>query len=176
MPAPDSLVQGLMAPSSVESPAWRAILWGTVLAGTLDICAAMISVQLRGIPAIQAVKGVAAGWLGRDAFRGGGGVIALGFLSHYAIMAVIMALFYWASRSWPLLTKHWLWTGLAYGVVVYVVMAFVVVPLSAFPRSGPPSLPNILQNLAIMIVCVGLPIAYVARRFASAALIAADAR
>jgi hypothetical protein len=176
MPAPDTLLQGLIAPSHGNPPAWRAILWGTLLAGTLDICAAMISVQLRGIPAIQAVKGVAAGWLGRDAFRGGEGVVALGFLSHYAIMAVIVALFYAASRSLPVLTKYWVWAGVAYGAAVYAVMSLIVVPLSAFPRSGAPSLANVLQNLAIMIVCVGLPIAYVARRFAAAALIAADAK
>jgi hypothetical protein len=52
----------------------------------------------------------------------------------------------------------------------------IVVPLSAFPRSGPPSLPNVLQNLAIMIVCVGLPIAYVTRRFAAAAVMGAASR
>ena len=71
MPAPDTLLQGLIEPQASQTPVWRPLLWGTLLAGTLDICAAMISVKLRGIPAIQAVKGVAAGWLGRDAFRGG---------------------------------------------------------------------------------------------------------
>jgi hypothetical protein len=175
MPAPDTLLQALVETEVAQTPAWRPILWGTLLAGTLDICAAMISVQLRGIPAIQAVKGVAAGWLGRDAFRGGEGVVALGLISHYAIMAVIVALFYLASRSLPVLTKHWAWAGVAYGAAVYLVMSMIVVPLSAFPRSGPPSLPNVLQNLAIMIVCVGLPIAYVTRRFAAAATVAAAA-
>ena len=152
----------------------RVILWGTLIAGALDICAAMLSVQLRGIPAIQAVKGVAAGWLGREAFRGGLPVIALGFLSHFLIMSVVVLVFYFASRSLPALTKHWIPAGIAYGAAVYVVMSFIVVPLSAFPRSGPPSLANILQNLLIMIVCVGLPIAFITRRFASTALIAAE--
>lgn len=127
----------------------------------------MISVHLRGIPAIQAVKGVAAGWLGASAFRGGAGVIAIGLLSHYFIMSVIALLFYAASRSSPALTKYWIAAGAAYGVVVYVVMTHIVVPLSAFPtRPGPAPVAAIITNLAIMVLCVGLPIAFITRRLA----------
>lgn len=158
---------GVTAPTQIANAGLRTVLWATLAAGTLDMCAAMISVQLRGIPAIQAVKGVAAGWLGASAFRGGAGVIALGFASHYFIMGVIALLFYAASRSLPALTKYWIAAGLAYGVAVYVVMSYVVVPLSAFPtRPGPTPIANVITNLAFMIVCVGLPIAFITRRFA----------
>lgn len=53
---------GVTAPTQIANAGLRTVLWATLAAGTLDICAAMISVQLRGIPAIQAVKGVAAGY------------------------------------------------------------------------------------------------------------------
>lgn len=166
------VASSMASPLHAAGGALRTVLWATLAAGTLDICAAMISVQLRGIPAIQAVKGVAAGWLGASAFRGGAGVIALGLASHYFIMGVIALLFYAASRSLPALTKYWIAAGLAYGVAVYVVMSHVVVPLSAFPtRPGPTPIANVIVNLAIMIVCVGLPIAFITRRFSSAAFI-----
>lgn len=171
------MTTGIVASSAAASAggAARTVLWATLAAGTLDICAAMLSVQLRGIPAIQAVKGVAAGWLGASAFRGGAGVIALGFASHYLIMSVIALSFYAASRSLPALTKYWIAAGVAYGVAVYVVMTHVVVPLSAFPtRPGPTPLANVITNLVIMIVCVGLPIAFITRRFLSAASIAGE--
>ncbi len=143
----------------------RLLAWATLAAGTLDICAAMVSVRLRGIPALQAVKGVAAGWLGPDAFRGGAGVVALGFLTHYAIMSVIVLVFYLGSRSAPALLRYWAIAGVAYGVGVYLVMTFIVVPLSAFPYRGPPAPAALIPQLLIHIVCVGLPIAYITRRF-----------
>ncbi|MGH8178526.1 MAG: hypothetical protein ACREV5_19895 [Steroidobacter sp.] len=150
------------------------LLWGTLIAGALDIAAAMVSVQLRGIPALQAVKGVAAGWLGADAFRGGAAVVALGFLSHFLIMSVIVFAFYFASRSASALTKHWVWSGLAYGAAVYLVMTFIVVPASAFPGSVARTPASFLQGVLVHMVCVGAPIAFITRRFASAAPFAGE--
>jgi hypothetical protein len=146
----------------------RTLWWGTLVAGATDILAAMISVQLRGIPALQAVKGVAAGWLGRDAFRGGAPVVALGFLTHFLIMAAIVCAFYFASRWLPGLVKHWLWTGPAYGALVYLVMSFVVVPASAFPGSVAPTPAAVLEGVLVHMVCVGLPIAFITRRLTGA--------
>jgi hypothetical protein len=145
----------------------RTLLWGTLIAGALDISAAMISLHLRGIPALQAVKGVAAGWLGREAFRGGTSVVALGFLTHFLIMAAVVCVFYMASRWLPALAKHWLWTGPAYGAAVYLVMSFVVVPASAFPGSVASTPAAILQGVLVHMACVGLPIAFITRRLAS---------
>lgn len=166
MTIPESMSANLVQHSLNSGRALPTVLWATLIAGALDICAAMLSVQLRGIPAIQAVKGVAAGWLGREAFAGGGGVIALGFASHFFIMGVIAAVFYLATRAFPILTERWIWAGVAFGIAVYFAMTFIVVPLSAFPTSGPPSLASMLLNIGIMVTCVGLPIAYVTQRFA----------
>jgi hypothetical protein len=55
--------------------------------------------------------------------------------------------------------------GLAYGVVVYFFMRYVVIPISAAP-SLPFSLAGLARGLAIHLVCVGLPIALVARLLA----------
>jgi hypothetical protein len=51
-----------------------------------------------------------------------------------------------------------------YGVVVYLFMNFVVLPLSAVTRRPVPLSGRIIGML-IIIFCVGLPIAIVVRRF-----------
>lgn len=51
----------------------------------------------------------------------------------------------------------------------YIVMSFVVVPLSAAPGGFDiPPLPRLVQGVLIHIACVGLPIAFIARRLGSA--------
>ncbi|RPH53827.1 MAG: hypothetical protein EHM84_03075 [Lysobacterales bacterium] len=174
MTGPETLTDQLLATPQPGGAFVRTLLWGTLIAGLFDISAAMISVQLRGIPALQAVKGVAAGWLGREAFRGGASVVALGFLTHFLIMGVVVCAFYFASRWLPGLMKHWLWTGPAYGAAVYLVMSFVVVPASAFPGSVASTPAAVLQGVLVHMACVGLPIAFITRRLASAAQFAAE--
>jgi hypothetical protein len=146
----------------------QALLWSTLAAGTLDISAAIaLRGLISGVAAIRVLQSVASGLLGRDAFGGGTKTAVLGLVLHFAIMVVIVTLFYFASRSLTALTTHWLWSGLAYGVVVYLVMSFVVVPLSAFPAKLVPSVAALVEGLIVHMVCVGLPIAFIISRFSS---------
>ncbi|HSD46684.1 MAG TPA: hypothetical protein VLB87_08670, partial [Pyrinomonadaceae bacterium] len=56
--------------------------------------------------------------------------------------------------------------GLVYGVIVWVFMNFVVLPLSRFPPSRtPPTLTGRTISLLIIMFCIGLPIAIIVRRF-----------
>lgn len=144
--------------------ALRAILLGTLVAGTLDICAAILTWMFRGVPAIRVLQSVAGGLLGRETFDGGAPTAALGLLLHFLIMSVIVALFITASGRMATLTRHAIPWGVAYGVVVYCAMTFIVVPLSA-SAAGRPSLSAIAQGVLVHIVCVGVPIALIARRF-----------
>ena len=68
-----------------------------------------------------------------------------------------------ASRRWRLLLARPVACGIAYGLVVYAVMQLVVLPLSRVTR-GTPTLRSVAMMMAIHIVCVGLPIAFAARR------------
>jgi hypothetical protein len=148
-----------------RSAALRTIVWGTLVAGTLDISAAIISWALRDVSAERVLQGVAAGVLGSEARNGGTWSAALGLLLHYLIMIGIVAVFYFASRRLSFLTRRWLLAGIAYGIAVYIVMSFVVVPLSASPGGfSIPPLPRLIQGVLIHITCVGVPIAFVARR------------
>jgi hypothetical protein len=144
----------------------QAILWATLIAGTLDITVTTaLRVVLNGVAVKRVPQSVASGVLGPQAFAGGWRTAVLGLLLHFMIMAVIAALFYIGTRFVPLVSSQWQWTGFAYGIAVYLVMSFVVVPLSAFPTKLVPSRAALFEGVLVHIVCVGLPIAFVTCRW-----------
>jgi ABC-type uncharacterized transport system permease subunit len=73
--------------------------------------------------------------------------------------------FYFLSRRFRVLLQKAVIAGIIYGVVVFFFMGRVVAPLSN-ARRLPFSFHQMLIGLAIHIVCVGLPIALVARKCA----------
>jgi hypothetical protein len=144
----------------------KPIIVGTLVAGALDISAAILTWLPRGVAPSRVLQSVASGLLGKDSFTGGAGTAALGLFLHFAIMCGIVAVFVLASRRLPMLTPRALLPaigcGVVYGIVVYFAMTYIVVPLSASPIR-PPSLLGLLQGLAVHIACVGIPIALIAR-------------
>lgn len=148
-----------------DSPA-KAILIGGLVAGTCDISAACIQYYaLRGVGPVRIFQSVASGLLGADAFTGGAPTAALGLGLHYVIAFVWTVLFVLAGRRFSLLRGKPLVVGAAYGVVVFLVMHFVVLPLSAVPKR-PINPAMALIQVGIHIICIGWPIALAARRFA----------
>jgi hypothetical protein len=146
-----------------SSGAMPAILWGGLIAGTIDIGAASI---ITGFSPIRIMKIVAGGLLGRSAFDGGASIAVIGMLLQWGMSIVIAAIFVAAALRLPGLTRRWIASGLAYGVVTYFVMNYIVVPLSAlgkrtFPRFD---LTQFGENMLAMLL-FGLIVAYFARRF-----------
>jgi len=78
---------------------------------------------------------------------------------------IIAAIFVVASTRIPALLRNWIAAGIAYGIVVYFVMTFVVVPLSR-AKSGHVTMISFAENLAAMIV-FGLIVSYIAQRMTS---------
>jgi uncharacterized membrane protein len=87
---------------------------------------------------------------------------ALDALDHFFIAFVVVLTFYLASRRAPVLTRHAVVVGLLYGLTVYAVMNFVVLPLSA-ASTAPPSVPVLVNGLLIHALGVGLPTALFVR-------------
>ncbi|MFM9864005.1 MAG: hypothetical protein ACKVRO_10390 [Micropepsaceae bacterium] len=116
----------------------RAILAGGVIAGVLDIVYAFVVYGLSyGLTPTQVLQSVAAGWIGREASRAGGfATAALGLASHFLIAAVMAAVFVAAASRVKTLTAEPVVAGLLYGLILYIAMNYVVVPLSAAHASG----------------------------------------
>jgi uncharacterized membrane protein YagU involved in acid resistance len=145
----------------------RAILWGGLIAGTLDITYAIVFSYLRsGTSPAVILQSVASGLLGADSFKGGSATAALGLFLHFLIAYIWAAVYYFASRKLDVLIRAAVVCGLLYGVGIYVVMNYVVIPLSAVPpRTGPRPLLVFVTGLLVHMFFIGLPIALAARRY-----------
>lgn len=137
-----------------------AILAGGLIAGSLDIgAAAMINGKGPGF----ICQVIAAGLIGtKAAFAGGTGTMILGLVLQWAMSLIIAAIFVFASVRLPVLRRQWLAAGLAYGVGIFFVMEWVVVPLSAIGHAPRFTAESFAKNLVAMLV-FGLIIAGCAR-------------
>lgn len=148
---------------------FEAILWGGLAAGVLDAAYATTLWVLRGATPARVWQGVASGLVGRDAaVQGGLPTAALGLALHFVIALTAAAVFVTASRSLPLLRAYAVPCGLAFGLMVWAFMHYLVVPLSRIPSrpfAGPFFTWDRLGAWAIHTLGVGLPIALSARRF-----------
>jgi hypothetical protein len=136
-----------------------AIVAGGLTAATCDFIAAMLIYHL---PALTVGHAVARGWFGKAAMQGGNDVAAIGIASHYAILLIAAAIFVLTSLRSPILRRRAWITGPLFGVCIYVVMHFVIVPLSAAKSSNPHGVQFVEEFLGHMFV-IGLPIALWAR-------------
>jgi len=142
---------------------WKPIFLATALCGTLDILFAMILTVMRGREIPDMLRFVASGPFPAATEMGASGA-ALGLAVHFTLMAIMVAWFMIAARNVPALTdKPWL-AGLIYGLITWAVMNLIVLPLR-FPAAWPPKPMAIGTQLFAHIVLVGLPTAYITRRY-----------
>jgi uncharacterized membrane protein YagU involved in acid resistance len=137
-----------------------------LIAGTLDISDALIFYGLRGVPAQGLLKFIAACLVGVSAMKGGIAYAALGLAIHYTITLFWSALFLLAATRFSFLTRRAIASGLIYGALIYIVMNFVVLPLTRLPPRSHHLAPAVLVNgVLALLLCMGLPIALITRRF-----------
>lgn len=137
-----------------------------LLAGTLDIADAIVFYGLRGVSAVRILQGITFALIGRRAFTLGMGSAILGLFLHFLIATTVAAIYLYASRKLPL-ARHPLLYGTLYGMAVYIVMNYVILPLSHIGLRPLPPLGPFINGVAALIFCVGIPIALIARRYLS---------
>ena len=139
----------------------KAILIGGLAAAVLAFA---FSCLLYGLgPGVMA-RTVAAGWLGAGASGGGVLITGLGFLSHTLISMVAAALYVGIGLSVPILRSRPFLTGPLFGVLVFLTMRFVVLPLSAAGQGGI-TVALLIGSLLAHGFLFGLPIALAAARY-----------
>jgi hypothetical protein len=142
----------------------QAILLGGLAVGVLDISDAILFTWFRGGSATRMLQGIASGLLGPGSFQGGPATAVLGLVLHFIIATGATTVFVLASLRVPaLLERPFVW-GPIYGLVVYSVMRFVVLPLSLI-RMQPFAFNIGFANLIFAhVFLVGIPIAFVTSR------------
>ncbi len=137
----------------------RTIAWATLVAGTLDIVSAFVFTGTVGL----VLRTVASGPFGDTLAQGPAGP-ALGLLTHFALMAAMVSAYVTAAVRIPALNRYWPVAGLLYGVALWLVMYWIVLPLRWDSYRTPSEFMPIARQLFSHCLCVGLPIAWIARR------------
>ena len=143
--------------------ALRPILTAGLVVGVLDISSAFVIWWQRGVGVRRGLQGIAAGLLGAYSFDGGLVTAGLGLALHFFVAFVVVSVFYLASRQMKFLTIHPVVSGVLYGIGVYIVMYWFVLP-TAFPTFRH-RVWNELLAVAIHISLIGLPCALIVRRY-----------
>ena len=140
---------------------WRALL----LCGILDIGWAIVMTLIAGGSVAAMLRTVASGPFGDGAADWGRAGAALGLAVHFAIMAVMVAVYgLLAQRGLTARLGPWWLAGALYGLVLYVIMYWVVLPLrwpSIHPGANPVSM---AKAIFAHVILVGQPMACIAKR------------
>jgi hypothetical protein len=140
------------------------ILLGAFVVGSLDAIYALAFWLPRGAKASRIFQSIAAGLLGPNSFQGGARTVVLGVALHYFIALAIVTVYWLAARRIPLLTQHPIICGAIYGVGVYVVMNYVVIPLSAAAKPSRFLLSWVVCSVIVHAFLIGVPAALFARK------------
>ena|SRR6266568_540882 len=140
-----------------------AILLGGFIAGTIDVGAAALINMASPILILHFIAG---GLLGKTALAGGAPVALLGLVLQWAMSLIIAAVYVVASGWLPILRRLWIVGGLAYGAVIFFVMNYVVVPLSAWAKWPDFTAEKFAENMFAMLL-FGLIVSFFDRRFGS---------
>ncbi|HLO20494.1 MAG TPA: hypothetical protein VK192_08370 [Sphingomicrobium sp.] len=144
---------------------WKPIVAATLISGTLDIFFAMILTVAFGRQIPNMLRTVASGPFPAATDWGTSGAV-LGLVVHYCLMAIMAIVFVLIVRARPaLLDTPWR-TALAYGVVTYFAMNWLVVPVR-FHTPLPPKPISMATQAFAHLVLVGVVFAFVARRYLS---------
>lgn len=141
----------------------RPIAIATAISGTLDILFAMVLTLAFGREIPNMLRFVASGPFPGATGMGNAGAV-LGLVVHYVLMAIMATGLVLLVRWRPGLVQTPLRTGLAYGIITYFIMNWLVVPLR-FHAPLPPKAISVATQLFAHVVLVGIPMAYVSARY-----------
>jgi len=141
----------------------KPIALATLISGTLDILFAMILTLWFGRQIPGMLRFVASGPFPAATDMGASGAV-LGLAVHFALMGIMAAVFMIAVSQRPSLVANPWAAALVYGLITYVVMNWLVVPLR-FAAPLPPKPLSIATQLFAHIVLVGVPFALIAKKY-----------
>lgn len=140
----------------------RRILLATFVAGTLDIfCAVVVYALILGkTTSIKILQSIAAGMVGKEAYEGGLLMAGYGLFLHFFITLLFAIFYFFLILFIPFLKRQRTICGIIFGIFIWMVMNLIVLP-TVFPGITPGDAHAILTGMAIVIVAVGIPIAYI---------------
>jgi hypothetical protein len=133
--------------------ALSAVVLAGLGGGSVDLVYASCVGLVHGRSILRVWQGVASGWLGKAATDGGLATMALGIATHFGIAICMAATYALVAARVKLLYRRPALCGVGYGLVLYVVMYRIVLPLrfpAVFPRwDGVQSVTDIACHVGI---------------------------
>ncbi len=164
--------RGLVSMSTIldELPRHRScpaavILRIGLIAGAFDITDSIVFNAFRSITPKMIFQYIASGLIGLTSFKLGYASVVMGVVIHFCIALAWTAIFYGLSRKFSVLVRRPIASGLVFGSLVYVIMNFVVLPLSRVPaptRAIP--LASRVNGVLALLFCIGLTVSLLVRR------------
>ena len=139
---------------------WKRLLLGTLVVGSFDICEVILFYGFRDVPATRILQSVARGWLGSKAFSGGIPAALLGLATHYFIAFGVVLVYYIASRRLELLRRWPVVLGMIYGLGVFLVMNYIVLPNSKAGMANFTTV-TLINQLFCHLILIGIPAAVI---------------
>lgn len=141
---------------------WATIFMAGGTAGAIDFLYASTMMMMAGQPASRAWMGVAAALFGKNmVIEIGVPMAAVGAALHFLITISAAAIFYVAATRQPLLLKHRLASAIVFGLLFFLAMNYVIVPLSLIGRPIYVGASRIARELLTHIIVIGLPISLI---------------
>ena len=140
-----------------------------LIAGIMDITAACIHAYLRnGTTPGQVLRFIASGAFGKDSANGDM-MIVWGLLFHFLIAIAFTFFFFSLAKTMPSIVRYPILTAIIYGAFVWTFMRYVVLnyfsTINIKPIEGRDAIFHAIIAAVILMVCIGLPNAFLARRY-----------
>ena len=145
------------------SSTMKTIFRAGFIAGILDISTAMLTYifMAPGKNPVTILNYVASGVFGKEtAYAGGWTMSLMGLIFHFAIAFIWTILFFLLYPYFNKLVKNKWVAGILYGILVWIIMNRVVVPLSNTTKN-PFRLSSAIVGVITLIICIGIPISLI---------------
>ena len=141
-------------------------LIGGVIIGLLHIVIQLgiVFSLLGGTPFMSVLQYIASGIMGDAAYAGGIRTALFGLVLEFAMTIIIAGIFVFSADRIALLRKNVIAGSLLYGFGVFVVMNFVVQPLSSAATLPPPAMWLLIEIVLEHILLIGLPLGILVKR------------
>ncbi len=135
-----------------------------ILVGLLDLLAAFISFYLStGKSPLIVLKFIASAVLGQSAYTPESGSIWIGLLLHFTIAFLFTAFFFLLYKPLRLFKVQWVFLGVIYGLVIWLVMNKLVLPLTLV-KQQPFNWMDAARAVLILITMIGLPLSWMLKK------------
>lgn len=143
----------------------EAILWGGLAAGLLDLLLIFaIWDTFENVPPVVILQAIATAFMGDAAYQAGNPAALLGLVLHFFVSLCFAAVYVIVAGRIALLKTYPFIFGPVYGIIAYLVMTYIVVPLSLATFGRPETLFDLARSVLMHMFIFAPPIAWAASR------------